>query len=77
MVYVLNKNGRPLMPCSSRKARMLLSAGKAAVAGCGAAVRGSSGTRRGIKRNDCDEADDDPEQLQGRKTASRFNSGRI
>lgn len=32
MVYVLNKNGRPLMPCSSRKARMLLSAGKAAVA---------------------------------------------
>ena len=31
MVYVLNKNGRPLMPCSSRKARMLLSAGKAAV----------------------------------------------
>lgn len=32
MVYVLNKNGRPLMPCSSRKARMLLSAGKATVA---------------------------------------------
>jgi hypothetical protein len=31
MVYVLNKNGRPLMPCSSRKARMLLSAGQATV----------------------------------------------
>lgn len=31
MVYVLNKNARPLMPCSSRKARMLLSAGKAVV----------------------------------------------
>ena len=31
MVYVLNKNGRPLMPCSSRKARMLLSEGKAVV----------------------------------------------
>ncbi len=31
MVYVLNKNARPLMPCSSRKARMLLAAGKAIV----------------------------------------------
>jgi len=31
MVYVLNKNGRPLMPCSPRKARILLSAGKAVV----------------------------------------------
>lgn len=31
MVYILNKNSRPLMPCSSRKARKLLSTGKAVV----------------------------------------------
>jgi hypothetical protein len=31
MVYVLNKFGKPLMPCSSRKARLLLSGKKAKV----------------------------------------------
>lgn len=30
-VYVLNKNGKPLMPCQSRKARILLRDGKAKV----------------------------------------------
>ncbi len=30
-VYVINKHGEPLMPCSPRKARLLLSAGKAQV----------------------------------------------
>ena len=32
VVYVLNKRGKPLMPCSPRKARMLLSQSKARVA---------------------------------------------
>lgn len=31
-VYVLNKHGKPLMPCSPRKARVLLKSGKAKVA---------------------------------------------
>ena len=31
LVYVLNKHGRPLMPCQPRKARLLLKAGKAKV----------------------------------------------
>ena len=31
LVYVLNKNGEPLMPCSPRKARILLKGGKAFV----------------------------------------------
>lgn len=31
MVYVINKNGNPLMPCTSAKARHLLEAGKAKV----------------------------------------------
>ena len=31
MVYVLNKHGNPLMPCSNRKARILLSTNKAKV----------------------------------------------
>ena len=30
-VYVINKHGRPLMPCSPAKARHLLDAGKAKV----------------------------------------------
>ena len=30
-VYVVNKYGHPLMPCSPRKARLLLKAGKAKV----------------------------------------------
>jgi hypothetical protein len=30
-VYVINKNGRPLMPCKPAKARHLLDAGKAKV----------------------------------------------
>ena len=30
-VYVLNKHGHPLMPCSEAKARRLLKAGKANV----------------------------------------------
>ena len=30
-VYVLNKHGQPLMPCSPAKARRLLEAGKAKV----------------------------------------------
>src|SRR4051794_26993389 len=30
-VYVLNQQGKPLMPCSSRKARMLLKSQKAKV----------------------------------------------
>jgi len=32
LVYVINKNGKPLMPCKSAKARHLLEAGKAKVA---------------------------------------------
>ena len=32
LVYVLNKYKKPLMPCSSRKARMILKNGKAKVA---------------------------------------------
>ena len=31
LVYVLNKKGKPLMPCSARKARVLLREGKAKV----------------------------------------------
>lgn len=31
LVYVINKNGKPLMPCSPRKARILLKEGKARV----------------------------------------------
>ena len=31
MVYVLNRFGKPLMPCSNRKARILLSNHKAKV----------------------------------------------
>jgi len=31
LVYVLNKHGKPLMPCNSRKARLLLKAGNAKV----------------------------------------------
>ena len=31
LVYVLNQHGKPLMPCSSRKARILLKNGKAKV----------------------------------------------
>ena len=31
LVYVLNKHGKPLMPCSPRKARLLLKSGKAKV----------------------------------------------
>jgi len=31
LVYVLNKNGKPLMPCKARKARLLLKHGKAKV----------------------------------------------
>ena len=30
-VFVLNKNGEPLMPCKPQKARKLLAAGKAKV----------------------------------------------
>ena len=30
-IYVLNKHGQPLMPCSPAKARRLLEAGKAKV----------------------------------------------
>ena len=30
-VYVLNRHGEPLMPCSPRKARLLLKEGKAKV----------------------------------------------
>ena len=30
-VYVINKHGQPLMPCTPRKARLLLKAGKAKV----------------------------------------------
>ena len=30
-VYVLNKHGKPLMPCKPRKARVLLQSGKATV----------------------------------------------
>ena len=30
-VYVINKHGRPLMPCSPAKARHLLDAGKAKI----------------------------------------------
>ena len=29
LVYVLNKHGKPLMPCSPKKARILLEEGKA------------------------------------------------
>src|ERR1700693_2121644 len=31
MIYVLNRNSKPLMPCSARKARLLLSQNKARV----------------------------------------------
>ena len=31
VVYVINKHGKPLMPCSPRKARILLKIGKAKV----------------------------------------------
>ena len=31
LVYVLNKHGKPLMPCKPRKARKLLEQGKATV----------------------------------------------
>jgi len=31
LVYVLNKKGKPLMPCSPRKARLLLENGDAKV----------------------------------------------
>ena len=31
VVYVINKHGKPLMPCSPRKARILLKLGKAKV----------------------------------------------
>jgi N6-L-threonylcarbamoyladenine synthase len=31
LVYVLNKDGKPIMPCSSAKARKLLRDGKAKV----------------------------------------------
>ena len=31
VVYVINKHGKPLMPCSPRKARILLKTGKAKV----------------------------------------------
>ena len=31
MVYVINKNNKPLMPCSNRKARLLLKQNKAIV----------------------------------------------
>jgi len=31
MVYVKNKYGKPLMPCSERKARILLKRGKAKI----------------------------------------------
>lgn len=31
LVYVLNKHGKPLMPCKPRKARILLKQGKAKV----------------------------------------------
>jgi hypothetical protein len=31
-VYTINKHGNPLMPCSPRKARLLLKQGKAIVA---------------------------------------------
>ena len=31
LVFVLNHHGKPLMPCSSRKARLLLKEGKAKV----------------------------------------------
>lgn len=34
LVYVLNQNGSPLMPCSPAKARHLLKEGKAKVVGC-------------------------------------------
>ena len=34
-VYVINKHGRPLMPCSPAKARHLLDAGKAKVKNAG------------------------------------------
>ena len=30
-VYIINKNGQPLMPCKSQKERKLLKAGKAEV----------------------------------------------
>lgn len=31
LVYILNRDGKPLMPCSPRKARILLKEGKAKV----------------------------------------------
>lgn len=33
MVFVLNQNGEPLMPCNERKARILLKSGKAKIVG--------------------------------------------
>ena len=34
LVYVINQHGKPLMPCSARKARVLLKTGKAKVIYC-------------------------------------------